>query len=145
MEQARRASDLDPAYFFPYLAYGWIDVEAGKISEAIPHFQKAQAMESPAFATAFLGYAYGASGDRERALAALEELRKRSPNGKILPFNLALVYLGLGDRARALGYLEGAYASNSQWMGWLKQDRMFDPLRSEPRFLALIRKLGFKP
>jgi hypothetical protein len=53
------------------------------------------------------------------------------------------VQLGLGDRQRALDYLERAYASDSQWMGWLNKDRMFDPLRSEPRFAALMRKLRF--
>jgi hypothetical protein len=54
---------------------------------------------------------------------------------------MALVSLGLGDRARTLDYLERAYASDSQWLGWLKGDRTFDPLRTEPRFVALMRKL----
>jgi serine/threonine-protein kinase len=142
-EQAKRASDLDPAYFFPQMAYGWIDIEAGKIGEAIPKLQKAKAMESPAFVTAFLGYAYGASGDRARAMAEMEDLKKRSLHGHVLPFNLALVYIGLGDRERALDCLERAYATDSQWMGWLKKDRIFDPLRSEPRFVALMRKVRF--
>jgi serine/threonine-protein kinase len=142
-EQARRASDLDPAFFFPQMAYGWIDIEAGKISDAIPELQKATAMESPAFVTAFLGYAYGASGDRAHAMAEMEDLKKRSLHGHVLPFNLALVYIGLGDRQRALDCLERAYATDSQWMGWLKNDRIFDPLRSEPRFVALMKKLRF--
>ena len=60
------------------------------------------------------------------------------------PFNLAIVYLGLGDRARALDYLEQAYAADSQWMPYLRGDRIFDPLRSEPRFAALMKKLGFE-
>lgn len=143
MEEAKRASDLDPAFFFPYWGYGWIDIQAGKISAAIPHLQKAKTMESPAFVTAFLGYAYGASGDRTRAMAEIEDLKKGALHGCVLPFNLAIVYLGLGDRERALDSLERAYASSSQWMGWLKEDRMFDPLRSEPRFAALMRKLRF--
>ena len=125
------------------MAYGWIDIEAGKIRDAIPELQKAKAMESPAFVTAFLGYAYGATGDRARAMAEMEDLKKRSLHGHVLPFNLALVYIGLGDRERALDFLEQAYATDSQWMGWLKKDRIFDPLRSEPRFVALMRKLRF--
>ncbi len=142
-EQAKRASDLDPAYFFPQMALGWIDIEAGKIGDAIPELQKAKAMESPAFVTAFLGYAYGASGDRVHAMAEMEDLKKMSLHGRVLPFNLALIYIGLGDRKRALDSLEQAYASDSQWMVWLKKDRIFDPLRSEPRFTALMRRLRF--
>jgi len=60
------------------------------------------------------------------------------------PFSLALVYLGLGDHPRAIQYLEQAHAADSQWLGWLKRDHVFDPLRSEPRFFALLRKLGFE-
>lgn len=48
-----------------------------------------------------------------------------------------------GDRGRALDSLERAYASDSQWMGWLKNDHIFDPLRAEPRFVALLKQLRF--
>ena len=54
---------------------------------------------------------------------------------------MAVVSLGLGDRALALDYLERAQASDTQWMGWLGSDRTFDPLRSEPRFIALLKKV----
>jgi hypothetical protein len=59
----------------------------------------------------------------------------------VSPFNLALIDLGLGDRERALSYLEQSYAADSQWLGWLNGDRIFDPLRSDPRFVALMKKL----
>jgi tetratricopeptide (TPR) repeat protein len=100
-------------------------------------------MDAPTFVSAWLGYAYGAAGDRPRAMAELEELKKKSARGKVLPFNQALVYLGIGNRKRALDCLEEAYASDSQWMGWLKADRIFDPLHGEPRYLALMKKLNF--
>ena len=61
----------------------------------------------------------------------------------MLPFNLALVYLGLGDHARALDNLERASSPHSQMMAWLGRDTIFDPLRSEPRFMALMKKLHF--
>jgi len=76
-------------------------------------------------------------------MAELETLRKVSLRGQVLPFNLAIVYLGLGDHGRALDNLERAYAADSQWMAWLKEDRMFEPLRAEPRFRALMTKLRF--
>jgi len=144
-EQAARAGQLDPTFFFPPFAYGWIDIQAGKVADAIPQFRKAKAMGSPAFASAWLAYAHAASGDRASALSELEVLKKLSLRGSPTPFDLALVSLGLGDRARAVSYLEQAYAQDSQWLGWLGNDRVFDPLRSDPRVAALLRKLRLAP
>ena len=67
-----------------------------------------------------------------------------SKDGTVLPFNLALVYLGLGDRARALDNLERALAADSQMMAWIGRDAIFDPIRSEPRFVALLKKMGLQ-
>ena len=142
-EQARRAAEIDPTYFFSPVQVGWINLQEGRIADAIPEFRKAKAMDAPPFVSAWLGYAYAASGDRTRALAELEDLKRRALNGVVPPFSLALVSLGLGEHARAVSLLEQAYASDSQWLGWLKNDRTFDPLRSDPRFQALIRKLRF--
>ncbi|MEO8188808.1 MAG: protein kinase [Acidobacteriota bacterium] len=137
----RRAGDLDPTLFFVPWEAGCIALQEGNVRDAVLMFRKAKAMESPAFVSAWLAYAYGASDDRAGAMAELEDLKKRSLRGSVTPFNMALVYLGLGDRARALEYLEKAYAADSQWLGWLKNDRTFDPLRSEPRFAALLKKV----
>jgi serine/threonine-protein kinase len=143
-EMARRGANLDPTYFFPPFMESWVDIQASKPGDAIPKLEKAKAMGAPAFVSAFLAYVYGATGDRSRAMAELEDLKKKSLGGSVTPFNMALVHLGLGDRARALDSLEKAYASDSEWLGWLKNDRIFDPLRSEPRFVALLKKLGLE-
>ncbi|MEP7326996.1 MAG: protein kinase [Gemmatimonadota bacterium] len=139
----RKAAELDPTFYSVVTMDGWMDLEIGQFREAVPKLEKAVTMDAPPFVTAFLGYAYGASGDRARAMATLEHLKSRSPNGQVAPFNVALVYLGLGDHAQALDNLERAYASDSEFMVWLGQDHLFDPLRSEPRFIALLEKLNF--
>jgi tetratricopeptide (TPR) repeat protein len=144
LEETKRAADLDPAFFFPHWGYAWVNIQRGKTKDGIPELQKAKALDSPSFITAWLAYAYGASGDRTRAMAEMEDLKKQSSHGYIPAFNLALGYLGLGDRERALDALERAYASDSQWLGWLKMDHTFDPLRAEPRFVALLKKLRFE-
>jgi tetratricopeptide (TPR) repeat protein len=141
MEEARKSSNLDPTSFLPYFADGWIDLQEGKVNDAIAEIQKSKAMEAPPFVSAWLGYAYGASGDRTHALAEMEDMKKHSLHGYVPAFNLALVYLGLGERQRALDYLEQAYASDSEWLGWLKEDRIFVPLHSEPRYVALMKKV----
>ena len=140
---ARRAGELDPTYFFPVMMLGWVDLEAGRYHDAIPFINRATTMGAPPFVTAYLAYAHGAAGDRGSAMAELETLKKMSQGGRVLPFNLALVYLGLGDHVRALDNLERALAADSQMMAWLGRDAMFDPLRFEPRFQALMKKLNF--
>jgi eukaryotic-like serine/threonine-protein kinase len=140
----RRAADLDPTYFFAPFEEGWVEIQAGRVHDAIPKLRKAKALESPRFVSAWLAYAYGAAGDRAAAMAEAEDLKKKSLHGSVSPFNLALVSLGLGDHERTLDYLEQAYAADSQWLGWLGLDKAFDPLRTEPRFKALLKKLGLE-
>jgi tetratricopeptide (TPR) repeat protein len=143
MAEAKRGAELDPTFFFPQMQLGWIALEQGNVHGAIPELEKAAKMESPPFVTAYLGYAYGAAGDRARALAIIEELKKRSVRGYVPPFNRAIVYLGLGDFERAMDLLEQASADDSQWMMYLKFERIFDPLRANPRFIALMKKCHF--
>jgi TolB-like protein/Tfp pilus assembly protein PilF len=141
---ARRAAELDPTYFFPGWSLGWIEIQAGNVEDAIPPLQRSKNMGSPAFVSAWLAYAYGASGDRDRAMAEVEDLTNMSLNGVVTPFDKALVALGLGEYGRAVSLLEQAYALDSEWLGWLRNDRIFDPLRSDPRFGALLKKLNFE-
>ncbi|MEO8811106.1 MAG: tetratricopeptide repeat protein [Rhodanobacter sp.] len=139
-----RAAELDPNFsYVPWIA-GWIDIEASRPGDAIPALRRAASLQAPPFVTAWLGYAYAASDDRTHALATLDALKKYSLHGYVAPFNLAVIYLGLGDHERAPTYLEQAYVADSQWLVWLRSDRIFDPLRKEPRFIALMDKLGFK-
>ena len=142
--QVRRAEEIDPTFFFPPFSYGWINIQAGNVEEAIPYLQRSKTMGAPAFVSAWLSYAYGASGDRDRALAEVEDLTKMSLNEVVTPFDNSLVALGLGEYGRAVSLLEQAYALDSQWLGWLKNDRIFDPLREDPRFEALLKKLKFE-
>src|SRR5262245_46045299 len=92
--------------------------------------------------TAFLAFVYGAVCDRLGAMAELADLQQRSRGGKVLPFNMALVHLGLGEHAKTIDDLEAALAADSQMMAWIGRDPLFDSIRSEPRFVALLKKIG---
>jgi eukaryotic-like serine/threonine-protein kinase len=143
VELTRKAAELDPTFFFPTTEDGLLALQTGRFSEAIPKLEQSRTMGAPPFTTAYLAYAYAMSSDRPRAMATLAELKRISPGGEAAPFNLALVYLGLGDRTHALDSFEQAYAASSQSLVWLKVDRIYDPLRSEPRFMALMKRLNF--
>ena len=143
LELSRKAAELDPTFFFPKTEQGILALQDGKFADAIREFTQSQSQGAPPFTTAYLAYAEGRSGDRGGAMTTLATLKKMSPGGEVAPFNAALVYLGLGDHQRTLDYLEQAYAANSQQLVWLKIDRIYDPLRSEPRFVALMKRLNF--
>jgi len=143
--EARRGLELDPTFFFPQMQFGWFDLQEGNARAAIPDLEKANAMEAPPFVAAYLGYAYAAAGEKAKALGMIEEIKKKGVGNFVPPYNLAIVYLGLGDHVRALDYLEQAQATDSQWMMYLRMDRIFNPLRAEPRFIALMKKCHFQP
>jgi adenylate cyclase len=140
-EQSRKALELDPNYYLANWALGWTDIEAGRFREAIPELEKARVTDSPPFVAGWLGYAYAAAGERGKAEAMIAELNQMSSRRFVSPYCAALIYLGLGDKERALDGLKRAYEARSQWLILLKVDRIFDPLRSEPRFVALLKKV----
>jgi tetratricopeptide (TPR) repeat protein len=128
-ELVRKTGELDPTFFGSPQLDAWLDFQLGRDRDAVPKLERARTMDAPPFITAFLAYAYGKSGDRRRARSTLAELERMSPGHQVAPLNLALVYLGLGDRDRAIDCLEQAYAANSEFLVWLKVDRNYDPLR----------------
>jgi tetratricopeptide (TPR) repeat protein len=143
-EQCRNALALDPNNWLGQFALGWIDVQAGKFNEAITELQLARAMGSPPYAAGWLGYAYAKSGERTKAEATITELSETSSRRYVSAYLTAIIYLGLGDKLRALDGLENAYEARDWFLLSLKMNRAFDPLRSEPRFIALMKKLNFQ-
>ena len=128
----------------PPWADGWIDLQAGKVEDAdraVPEGQGHGVAGVRLRMARVRRRGLGRSSPRRgRARGAKEKVAAR----RIRPrSNLALVHLGLGDHARAAERrCERAHATDSEWLGWLGLDRTFDPLRSEPRFAALVRKRG---
>jgi serine/threonine-protein kinase len=90
----------------------------------------------------FLGYAYAAAGQRADAQKVLDQLNTRSTREYVSPFAVAQIYLGLGDRDRALESLQKAYKAHSPWILTVIVSKEFDSVRGDPRFAALVRKLG---
>ena len=90
-----------------------------------------------------LGWVRARAGDRTGAQELLEELEVRARSEYVSPMQFALIYTGLGDRSRALERLEAGLAERASQMILLRAHPAYDPLRSDPRFQDLLRRIGF--
>jgi TolB-like protein/DNA-binding winged helix-turn-helix (wHTH) protein len=90
-----------------------------------------------------LACAYGLAGKKREALELINELKEGARQGHISSLIFAEAYLGLGERDQALTWLEQAYEDRDEEMVYIKSDPRWDPLRSEPRFQALLRSMNF--
>lgn len=122
-----------------YLGYTY--AMKGQYAEAIAEYQKNINLngETPS-ALCYLGHAYAKSGKRDEALAILDKLK--TTIDYVSPFELAVLYIGLGDTAAALDALERAYREHDLQMQGLKLDPYYDDLRSEARFQNILRRMG---
>lgn len=116
----------------------------GSYDEAIVAYRKAiDLSERTTNIMGLLGHAYAASGKRGEALKIVKELKETSTRRYVSPYDLALVYTGLGDKDNAINQLNRAYEERAGWIIALKVEPMFDPLRSDARFTDLLRKMNY--
>ncbi len=137
---------MDPNFPISHLRLGRAYAAKGMYPEAITEFQKFSSLSGDtALAMASIGNALARSGDRSGALRVLDQLRATSKKKRVPPLYLALVCTGLGDKDRALAWLEKAFEERSDFLAVLRVDALFDPLRSDPRFQDLLRRIGLPP
>ena len=90
-----------------------------------------------------LALMYGLGGRKSETRKIIGELKERSRHHYVFPSVFAYAYLGLGEKDRALTYLEQAYEEQDPALFYLKVSPLLDPLRSEPRFQVLLRRVNF--
>jgi TolB-like protein/Flp pilus assembly protein TadD len=113
----------------------------GRSEEGIASLERSVRLDRDPASLGWLGYAYGRAGSVERARTVLRDLESLEATSYVDPYLLGIVHLGLGDRARALDYVEQAGRSHSPEAKFLRVDPVLDPIRSEPRFQALLSQL----
>ena len=119
----------------------WTYREKGMYKEAIAGFLK---MPDGAIKFGHLGNAYARAGQKAEARKLLQKLIELSKQ-QLGTWEVALVYAGLGEKDRAFEWLERAYKIHDSGMCWLKVDQPLDPLRSDPRFQDLLRRMNLPP
>jgi Tfp pilus assembly protein PilF len=143
LEQCRKALEIDPNYWFAYTwclgpNYAWM----GNHAQALKAYEKGAAIEPGPQPIAFLGAEYAKLGNREQARKAIEQLNRLPAQTYVAPCWPASVYIALGENNTALDLLEKAYQERSGCLTGLKVYHDLDPLRSEPRFIASLKKVG---
>ncbi len=97
------------------------------------------------FSLAFRGYAHGLLGERARALAIIDRLLAQRSQQYVSAYYFAVVYTALGMTDDAMLWLERALEERSDFLIYLAVDPIFDPLRADPRFGDLLRRVGLPP
>lgn len=143
IQEMRQVNHLDPKFFVPYWGLGLCYEQMGAYEEAVTQLQKAiDLSRRGANGIASLGHAYGLAGRSGEALKILLELQERAKRSYVSSYQIALVYLGLRRNDEAMKQLENAYQERSTLLAYLKMDPRLDPLRSDPRFEDLLRRIG---
>jgi serine/threonine protein kinase len=123
------------------MAYG----EKGEKAQALAEAHKADRASDSPLVRAEAGRVFAISGDRPDAERLARELVELTKKKFICPYEIATTYLGLGQVDEAFQWLEKGYEQRSVCMIFLKVDPRLDSLRNDPRFAALMGKVGFQP
>jgi adenylate cyclase len=146
MKQYQKALDLYPKNPIAMAFLGDTYVQNGKYEDGITLLEKAVSItrgKNP-FILGKLGYLYGVVGKREKAQEILDEVLQRSKKGYLSPMMVGSIYTGLGDKEKAFEWLEKAYEERDPRAYPIKTVASYRSLHSDPRFTALLKKMGLE-
>ncbi len=145
LAKLQRALEIDPNYWFAHMWASSAFIDKGMYAEGISAADKALALSDVnTLTSAFAGYALARSDKQAEARVVLAKLLKSSRDRYVPPYNIALIYNGLGDRHEALAWLERGFAERDPRMVFLKVEPKWNNLREEPRFIDLMKRMNFE-
>lgn len=145
IEECQKMTTLDPNYFFSYLALGEVLCERGLYCEAISQLRKAADLSGNApLVLGYLGMSLAKSGEHATARAMLAALYDAAGHLYIPPTSLGTIHLGLGETDQVFTCLDHAIDDRDPIIVPIKTDPILDPLRSDRRFTALLRKMNLE-
>ena len=147
IEQLRKTLAMDPNFAVAREYLGITYLQKSMYPEALKEAQTAVRLsEGAPGAMARLSRTYAAAGHTAEAQKILEDMKQRSRRGYFPPVAVAMVYIGLGDKDRAFEWLQKAVEERSGGpLLRIKVDPLLDPLRSDPRFTDLLRRMNLAP
>lgn len=143
LAQCRKTLEIDPNFWVAYWCLGTAYREKGTYEEAITEFQRAVDLSGgSSIAVAGLGLAYGLSGKRVEAQKVFDLLKEKAKQEYISPLAFVWFYIALDDKDQAFRWLEKAYEERHSLLIFLKVAPLYDPLRTDPRYTELLKKIG---
>jgi tetratricopeptide (TPR) repeat protein len=134
---------MDPNYLAAHVALSQIYIARGQHDQAIAELRLLSEKNHDERSLAFLGYARGKGGREAEARDVLRQLHDRSEPSAAHDYHLAIVYAGLGDRESMFPLLERGLQARA-YVVRLNTEPAFEPYRSDPRFVGLLQRAGFK-
>ena len=142
-ERLQKTVELDPNFWIAHLYLGHVYLEKKNYPEAIAEFTKARDFSRGNSQTiSMIGYVSALAGDTAKARAILGELKSRSAHEYVPRYNIAVVHLALVEQDEVFAWLEKAYEEHDVLMSFLKIDPKWDSVRSDPRFVAILERVG---
>jgi len=143
MDQCNKGIELDPNFPWSYYARAVVAEVQGRFDEAIKDNQKVRMLaHNDPLTPGDLGRCYARIGRKDEALEALRKLREYANQGYSVSFAFANIYYGLGDRERTFEMMEKSIRDQEGWILDANSNPLYDSLRSDPRFIALMKKVG---
>src|SRR2546429_1761751 len=139
--QIRKTLELDPTSTLGRHFLGCCLLWKGDTAGAIAEFQRSKIVVTGAWYQGLLGYAYAISGDRPKAEQMLRELEEMAKRQYVSSTAFASIYLGLGEKEKALDWLDKSYQDQESACWYVTVDPIYDSVRNEPRFQALVQKV----
>jgi serine/threonine protein kinase/Tfp pilus assembly protein PilF len=145
LPQLRKTLEMDPSFAYAHQILGMTYTEMKRFDEAIDELKKAREFSGNAvMMVASLGLAYGEAGKLEEAKKILGELEAKSQEQYVSPYWTAALYNVLGDVDKAFDLLNKAAEERSEWIVAIKSGLAFIPFHSDPRYQALLKKIGLE-
>ena len=144
IELYRKALDLETNYFYGHFALGKAYYIKGMYSESVAELETAIALTGRnVLNLGMIAPAYIKAGKRKEGLEVIRELEDRWKQERRGGGEVAVAYIGLGDNDKAFDRLEAAYERRGMLVMFLLADPLYEPLRPDPRFRDLVRRIGF--
>jgi serine/threonine-protein kinase len=141
-EHLSRAIEMNPMAVESYRMLGSTLALQGDVAVAERVLREALTLEgAAAYSKATLGWLLARSGRRDEALELLHGLEQARAQGYVSPVAFAILHIGLGNHGEALDWCERGFDERRGWLAYVNVNPIFDPLRHEPRFAALVRKM----